>query len=560
MSSLAKAVSAALLLGAAGQAAADTTTAINRALTEIRQNPASTRLSASDAFVARGVTIDKNGNEHVRFDRTYAGLPVIGGDLVVHTKAGVFAGASLSLARPISVATTPKLTSANAIDIAGASFGTKFDVLPSAKLSVYARKGVTALAYNVLYTGNKADGTPTRMHYVVDATSGKILEKWDSVETGVVPGTGYPGGNTPPPSNATPAVGIGRSLFAGTVTLNTQLNNTTHMYELKDPTRGGTYITDIANQQRGNGTLMVDGDNTWGNGTTSDRVSTGVDAAYGFAVTWDFYKNNFNRLGIAGDGVGAFGAVHFMRNYNNAFWSNDCFCMAFGDGDGVKTKPFVALDVMGHEMSHGVTYATAGLVYSAESGGLNEANSDIMGTMVEFYANNPAQPPNYLIGENLFTSAAGNPPALRTMFKPSLDGISDDCFPAFGGTQSYYEFFTGTGYYAGGGKDPHYTSGVANHFYYLLAEGAVVPAGWGAGTKWNLAPSDLVCNGNTAIAGIGRGAAQQIWYRGLTVYFTSNETYSMARADTLKAATDLYGAGSAQYNAVAAAWDAVNVH
>ena len=105
----------------------------------------------------------------------------------------------------------------------------------------------------------------------------------------------------------------------------------------------------------------------------------------------------------------------------------------------------------------------------------------------------------------------------------------------------------------------HYSSGVANHFYYLLAEGAVVPAGFGAGTWANLSPSSLVCNGNTSLTGIGRTAAAKIWYRALTVYMTSSTNYAAARAATLSAATDLYGAGSSQYNAVAAAWTAVSV-
>ena len=83
-------------------------------------------------------------------------------------------------------------------------------------------------------------------------------------------------------------------------------------------------------------------------------------------------------------------------------------------------------------------------------------------------------------------------------------------------------------------------------------DGPMVPA--------NLGASDLVCNGNTGLAGIGRAAAQQIWYRALTVYFTSNTNYAAARVATLNSATDLYGAGSTQYKAVAAAWDAVNVH
>ena len=73
-------------------------------------------------------------------------------------------------------------------------------------------------------------------------------------------------------------------------------------------------------------------------------------------------------------------------------------------------------------------------------------------------------------------------------------------------------------------------------------------------------PAQLVCNGNTAITGIGRDAAQRIYYRALTVYFTSATTYPQARAKTLQAAADLYGSGSTQYNAVAAAWSAVNVN
>ena len=88
----------------------------------------------------------------------------------------------------------------------------------------------------------------------------------------------------------------------------------------------------------------------------------------------------------------------------------------------------------------------------------------------------------------------------------------------------------------------------------------MVPAGFGAGTAANLTPASLVCNGNTAIAGIGREAAGKIWYRALTVYMTSSTNYAGARAATLSAAADLYGAGSTQHNAVAAAWSAVSVN
>ena len=164
-----------------------------------------------------------------------------------------------------------------------------------------------------------------------------------------------------------------------------------------------------------------------------------------------------------------------------------------------------------------------------------------MGTMVEYYANNANDPGDYVIGEKLFPNNADLSKAIRWMFKPSLDGASPDCYsPGLGNL------------------DVHYSSGVANHFYYLLAEGAVVPAGFGAGTWADLTTSDLVCNGNTGLAGIGRTKAEQIWYTALTEYMTSDSTYSDAAYATYQAAISLYGNG-AEASAVLAAWDAVSV-
>ena len=146
----------------------------------------------------------------------------------------------------------------------------------------------------------------------------------------------------------------------------------------------------------------------------------------------------------------------------------------------------------------------------------------------------------FKVGDDVWTpGTAGD--ALRYMYDPAADGASKDFWVS-----------------GVGSADVHYTSGVANHFYYLLAEGAVVPTG--PMVPATLGPSDLVCNANTGLVGIGRAAAQQIWYKALTVYMTSNTNYAGARVATLSAATDLYGAGSNEYNAVAAAWDAVNVH
>ena len=534
MSLTPKLLSCAVMMALAGTAAAANTDspAVGRALGLIKTHGAALRASANDAFIARDVIVDANGTEHVRFNRTYAGMPVIGGDFVVHSKGGKFASASLTQGAALHVDTHAKIKSDEAIVAAGAMFGSNFVGLPTATPVIYARnKGngnaIPTLAYQVAFKGADKAGNDVDMTYFINAKNGKVLESYSNLETGK-PGGGGTGGGTP-------AVGTGHSIYSGNVTLNTA--SSSGKFNLTDTTRGGGYTTDMANGTRGNGTLFTDADNSWGNGSNSDRASAAADAHYGIATTWDYYKNVHGRNGIANDGKGALSKVHYSRNYVNAYWSDACFCMTFGDGDGVTYGPLVNLDVAGHEMSHGVTSRTSQLVYSGESGGLNEANSDIMGTMVEYYAANAGDPGDYLIGEKIYLSNPGNTKALRYMFKPSRDGASPDCYVSNIGS-----------------KDVHYSSGVANHFFYLLAEGAVNPAGF------SYTPSQLVCNGDTAVGGIGRAAAEKIWFRGMTVYMTSSTNYAGARVATLKAAADLYGNGSAEYNAVAASWSAVSVN
>ena len=533
------------------------TAVAERAQSLLASAPAALRRASGDAFVARDVIVDADGTEHVRFDRTYNGLPVIGGDTVVQVRNGRLGAISQTLRSAARPALRPQLSADQAIVEAGARFGSQFQGAPSARLVVYALNTTPTLAYEVVFNGMKADQTPTEMHYIVDARSGRVLNQWDGIHV-TRPGSGAavpagafaggiqaarPGGGGGSGCAGTAATGTGRTILAGNVTLTTTRCSATS-YELRDTTRGGGQTNNMAMKTAGMGTVFTDTDNIWGNNLTSDAQSAAADAHYGVALTWDFYKNVLGRNGIANNGVGAVSRVHYGRNYANAFWSDACFCMTFGDGDnGATIYPLVSIDVAAHEMTHGVTSRTADLIYSGESGGLNEATSDIFGTMVEYYANDPADPADYVIGEELFPNNADMRKAIRWMFKPSLDGSSPDC------------------YYSGiGNLDVHYSSGVANHFFYLLAEGAVVPAGFGPGSWANLTPSALVCNGNTGLTGIGRSAAQRIWYRALTVYMTTGTNYAAARTATLNAAADLFGNGSPQYNAVAAAWSAVNVN
>lgn len=535
---LSLAIASGLALAAAPADAAGTlkSAAVSRAQALVAGNAGNlARRAAGDTFVARDAVVDADGTEHVRFQRSFGGLPVIGGDFVVHSRDGKLRDVSQTLKSSARPNLIPAISADQAIVEAGARFGSVFQGAPTTRKVVYARGASPVLAHEVVFKGIKADQTPTEMHYFVDARSGKLLDQWDEIHT-AQPG---PGGGS---CSATAAVGTGKSLTEGTVVLNTIKCGTS--YQLVDSTRGNGATHNMSMLTTGMGAVFTGTTNVWGTGLLGNAQTVAADAHYGIATTWDYYKNVHGRSGIANDGVGAVSRVHYGRNYGNAFWSDSCFCMTFGDGDnGATILPLVALDIAGHEMSHGVTSRSAGLAYSGDAGGLNESTSDIFGTMVEYYANNSNDPGDYVIGEELYANNASLSKAIRWMFKPSLDGASYDCYSA-----------------SVASADPHYSSGVGNHFYYLLAEGAVVPAGFGSGTWANLTPASLVCNGNTSLAGIGRTAAGKIWYRALTVYMTSGTTYPQARAATLSAATDLYGAGSAQYNAVASAWSAVSVN
>ena len=520
---LSAAILAALAVAAPAFAAKSDHPAAGRALGLIDANKAATHRADADRFQIRDVIVDTDGTEHVRVSRSYRGLPVIFGDMVVHSKNGQFKSASQTLATKERPAVAPRLNADEAIVEAGTAFGTGFKGVPTASLVVYARGAKPVLAYEVRFNGAKADQTPTDMHYYVDAKSGAILDRWDMVHTA-------------------DAVGTGNTISAGTVSLNT--NSITGGYELKDTTRGNGYTQDHNNQSTTitTGTNFFDADNVWGNGANSDRASAAAEAHYGVALTWDYFKNVHARNGIRNDGVGAKSLVHVGTNWVNASWSSGCFCMRYGDGDGVTYRPLTVIDVAGHEMAHGVTGATAGLAYSADAGGLNESTSDIFGTMVEYYANNASDGGDYLLGEKIYISNPNGTKALRVMFKQNLDGKSYVCYPSRGFNSSPK-------------SDPHYTSGVGNRFFYLLAEGTVVPA-----SHSTLAKSDLVCNGDTDIVGIGRTKAEKIWYKALSTYMTSGTTYPGARAATLSAAQDLYGLNSAEYNTVAEAWNAVLVN
>jgi Zn-dependent metalloprotease len=479
---------------------------------------ATAKVTKGDAFTPRTVVVAKNGAADVRFDRTYHGLPVYGGDLIVHLAPGG-AYRSVDTATPArTVSTTPEIEPAKAASTSRGRLKGSVASAGKPHLAIWSTRTSSRLVWETVVRGMRADRTPSVLHVLVDARTGQVVTRWDEVSTDL------PAGRTaarPRPADVTPSTaGTGRTINAGTVPLDlTQSGGT---WTMRDPSHGNGTTTDLNHGTSGTGTIFSNTTGTFGDGTTGDPASVGADAHYGAAETFDYYKSVHGRNGIFDDGKGVPSRTHYDNDYDNAFW--DGTQMTYGDGPG-NTKPHIELDIAGHEMSHGVSGALVGWEENGETGGLNEGTSDIFGTMVEFFADNAHDRPDYEHDE-LITD-----PPLRNMYNPSLDGHSPNCYASDNGT-----------------LDPHYSLGPLTHWFFLLAVGSG-DHGYG---------DSPTCDGST-ISGIGNNKADKIWYRALASYANSNEDYADARVDSLRAAADLYGPHCTEYDTVNAAWAAVDV-
>jgi hypothetical protein len=316
-------------------------------------------------------------------------------------------------------------------------------------------------------------------------------------------------------------IGTAVTAYSGTRTIGVD-SLSPGSFRLRETTRGLGIQTFNLNKgtSYGSATDFTDADNYWNNvNTAKDQYAT--DAHWGAEMTYDYFKNTYGRNSINNAGFAIKSYVHYSNNYFNAFW--DGSRMTYGDGNSTDNyKPLTSLDVCGHEIAHGLTSYTANLNYSYESGALNEGFSDIFGTAIEFFASPSTA--NWLIGESFYT--------IRSMSNPNAYGQPDT--------------YKGTGWATGSSDNGgvHTNSGVLNFWFYLLSQG-------GSGTNDK--------SFAYSVTGIGISKAAAIAYRTLTVYLTSTSQYANARTYSLQAATDLYGASSAEVVQVGNAWDAVGV-
>jgi thermolysin len=439
--------------------------------------------------------IDERRRAHRKVQQLHRGVPVFGGEAIVHTaEDGTLEGVTDNYLTGIGpVDTVPLLTPEDAVTAALAAYGADRSVLTAPPLTDLwiLREDGDHLAYRVRL--RREDGThDTALPvYFIDAADGSVLFAYDNLQS-------------------QSAIGSGTSLYSGTVQISTYQDGGTYYLEDVDRKLGTFTMNNTTTTQ----TRISETDNVF----DSASQKAAVDAHFGAAQMFEYLLNVHGRQGIYGNlsfpGLIP-SRVHYSTNYCNAFWNGSS--MTYGDGDGTSCFPLVSLDVVGHEMGHGVIEQTANLTYSGESGGLNESFADILGAMTERYTRGMSANV-WLIGDEIL------PPFLRSMANPPADGSSPDYYTA-----------------SVGGLDVHYSSGIQNKAFYLLSAGGTHP------------------HSNVTVIDIGPGKAEQIFYKALTTYMTSSTNYAGARTATLNAATALYGSFSDEYDAVATAWCAVGV-
>ncbi len=424
------------------------------------------RLSTGDLWL-RKVNTDFAGSRHLRYQQRLNGLEVIGGDLVVHVdRKGVIYGVNGTARGDF-----PARLGASDIGAQEALARVKADAR-FAGMSVSLTRAVYLItlegrqlkAYEVVAEGTRGQD-PARDKVYVNVDSGELAAVYPQIH------------------------------FAKSRRVYTANNATTLPGTLKR-SEGGAANTDVD-----------------------------VNAAYdNTGATYDAYNNYFGRDSYDNAGAALVSTVHYSRNYCNAFWNSTQ--MVYGDGNGADCLPLArALDVTAHELTHAVTEEESGLVYSGESGGLNEAMSDIFGAFVEAWVDGgktgplAVSPDTWLVGEEIL------PPALRYMNDPAADGASRD-------------FWTSTV----GSVDVHYSSGIANLAFYLMSQGGVHPRG----------------KSSVQVTGIGMAKAVRVFYKANTDILTSSAKFLAARNACISAAAEL-GLTQEEKDGVQNAWAAVGV-
>ncbi len=486
-------------------------------------------LPAGNAFKLLSKEKDQLGMVHYRYQQTVNNIPVEGTMYIIHTKNGMIQSISGDLLDHLSAPVVASVTKSSAVStalnfISATAYKWQSDAAEEAlrentgnqNATYYPQPELVYMAENNKLGSNKfhlaykmdvyAVKPVSRIFIYVDAVTGQVIYTKNRIENADVQATAH-------------------TQYDSIRTITTDSYNST--YRLREAARGNGIRTYNALTSTNPGNTDFTNATTDWNNVNAAKDEYATDAHFASEMTYDFYKNNFNRNSLDDNGLILASYVHYDVELDNAFW--DGGAMNYGDGSAANnTTPYTTLDVGGHEITHGLTQFTANLDYVNESGALNESFSDCMGAAIRQSVKQfSAGQANliYLIGDD-------NGTPFRSMRTPKTYGQPDTYLGQY--------WYTGTADDGG----VHTNSGVQNHWFYIVAQGE-------AGTNDN---GDVY-----NVPGITIEKAQAITYRSLTVYLTPSSEYADARTYSIQAAQDLYGACSPEVAAVANAWHAVGV-
>lgn len=431
-----------------------------------------------------------SGMEHHRYQQYFSGLEVFGGEIVQHFKNNNLQDLDGEYYLITVMELKPGLAPEQAADLFRRHLndlelkervdGPRLLIFPIAD-------GEYRLAYRVVLER----GADFSMTGFIDARSGEILSQYSNIKTDML------------------TIGTGVGVHGEKLKLSTNYKNGKYWLMDKGLNRPVNQYTFYVQ----NNLALTDTDNYW----DQDTASYCVHAYMG--LTYNYYYQVLNRHGIDGNNMDIKAVVHYPGGKDNAFWNSDYKMMFFLDPGAQGFQTAAALDVIAHEYSHGITDFTSRLIYANESGALNEAFSDIMGTAVEFQWQEPGAGfslADYYMGEDIYANYGY---ALRNLVNPNSGGLPCHL------SQKKNLPNTSAGDWGG----VHINCTIYGHAYYLLANGGTNPVS------------------NVSVSGIGVDKATKIYYVAFTSYLTAGSKFIDAANAILKSASALFGSTSNEY-------------
>jgi Zn-dependent metalloprotease len=467
---------------------------------------------------------DEIGMTHIQLQQKYKNIPVYGGEIWLHTKGekiDVLNGRNFPTPNLASI--SPTLSADKAIDFAMADVSKKSimqqtgvtgkllgKMQNTAELIIYHKDGNFAderLAYNLTVRPNLLE----RWAYFVDANTGEVLKKFNN--TCSLDG--------PLKATAKDLNGFSRTFNVQQISsTNYMIDTQRFMYKqtskLPDDPIGAIWTIDALNSTSDNmkyDQIKSNSINNW-----TDKA---VSAHYNAGLCYDYYRTKFGRNSLDGKGSNIISVINIAdddgKGMDNAYWNGEF--MGYGNGRDAFKPLAGALDVAGHEMTHGVVEATARLEYQKQSGALNESFADIFGVMIDR--------DDWTLGEDVIKVGSFPSGALRSLSNPNQGGKNDPGYQPR--TMSQYANLPNTDEGDNGGV--HVNSGIPNYAFYLFASNA----------------------------NVGKDKAEQIYYRALSKYLTRTSKFIDTRLAVIRATADLYPTDNNVLNAARSAFDAVGI-